>query len=65
MKDHYYLDNASTTWPKPEPVYRFMDIFFRSHGVNPGRAGHTLGHRGGADDLRDPPPARAVLRVSR
>ena len=42
MKEHYYLDNASTTWPKPEPVYRFMDAFFRSHGVNPGRAGHTL-----------------------
>ena len=41
MKEHYYLDNASTTWPKPEPVYRFMDAFFRSHGVNPGRAGHT------------------------
>ena len=42
MKEHYYFDNASTTWPKPEPVYRFMDTFFRSHGVNPGRAGHTL-----------------------
>ena len=42
MKEHYYLDNASTTWPKPEPVYRFMDGFFRSHGVNPGRAGHAL-----------------------
>ena len=42
MKEYYYLDNASTTWPKPEPVYRFMDAFFRSHGVNPGRAGHTL-----------------------
>ena len=42
MKEHYYLDNASTSWPKPEPVYRFMDAFFRSHGVNPGRAGHTL-----------------------
>ena len=41
MKEHYYLDNASTTWPKPEPVYRFMDAFFRSHGVNPGRSGHT------------------------
>ena len=42
MKEHYYLDNASTTWPKPEPVYQFMDAFFRSHGVNPGRAGHSL-----------------------
>ncbi|MDP6708673.1 MAG: aminotransferase class V-fold PLP-dependent enzyme [Alphaproteobacteria bacterium] len=43
MKDNYYLDNAATTWPKPEPVYDFMDRFFRSHGVNPGRAGHQLG----------------------
>ena len=38
MKDNFYFDNAATTWPKPEPVYRFMDQFFRSHGVNPGRA---------------------------
>ncbi|WP_025770310.1 aminotransferase class V-fold PLP-dependent enzyme [Thioalkalivibrio sp. HK1] len=42
MKEHYYFDNASTSWPKPEPVYRFMDEFFRSYGVNPGRSGHSL-----------------------
>lgn len=42
MKDNYYFDNAATTWPKPEVVYGFMDRFFRSHGVNPGRSGHTL-----------------------
>lgn len=42
MKENYYFDNAATTWPKPEPVYQFMDSFFRSHGVNPGRGGHTL-----------------------
>lgn len=42
MKDNYYFDNAATTWPKPEEVYQFMDSFFRSHGVNPGRSGHTL-----------------------
>jgi len=42
MKDNYYFDNAATTWPKPEPVYEFMDSFYRSHGVNPGRSGHTL-----------------------
>lgn len=42
MKDHYYFDNASTSLPKPETVYRFMDAFFRSHGVNPGRGGHSL-----------------------
>ncbi|MBT5264074.1 MAG: aminotransferase class V-fold PLP-dependent enzyme [Rhodospirillaceae bacterium] len=42
MKDNYYLDNAATTLPKPESVYQFMDSFYRSHGVNPGRAGHVL-----------------------
>jgi len=42
VKDNYYFDNAATTWPKPEPVYSFMDSFFRSHGVNPGRSGHAL-----------------------
>ncbi len=42
MKEHYYLDNAATTWPKPETVYATMDSFFRGYGVNPGRAGHEL-----------------------
>ena len=37
-----YLDNAATTWPKPEPVYREMDRFFRRDAGNPGRAGHRL-----------------------
>jgi len=43
VKENYYFDNAATTWPKPEPVYQFMDKFFRAHGVNPGRAGHQMG----------------------
>ena len=42
MKEHFYFDNAATTLPKPEPVYQFMDQFFRTHGVNPGRSGHEL-----------------------
>jgi len=42
VKENYYFDNAATTWPKPEVVYEFMDQFFRSHGVNPGRGGHVL-----------------------
>ena len=37
-----YFDNAATAWPKPESVYKFMDEFFRSHGVNPGRSGYDL-----------------------
>ena len=42
MKEQFYLDNAATTWPKPEVVYTEMDQFFRSFGVNPGRAGHEM-----------------------
>jgi cysteine desulfurase family protein len=37
-----YLDNSATSYPKPEPVYAFMDGFYRSHGVNPGRSGFDL-----------------------
>ena len=37
-----YFDNAATGWPKPENVYRFMDEFYRSHGINPGRSGYDL-----------------------
>lgn len=42
MKEHAYFDNAATSWPKPPEVYAFMDSFFRSHGVNPGRSGSLL-----------------------
>lgn len=42
MKEHHYLDNAATTWPKPDVVYTTMDSFFRNCGVNPGRAGYEL-----------------------
>ena len=37
-----YLDNAATSWPKPESVYRAMDEFLRAGGGNPGRGGHTM-----------------------
>jgi len=43
MKDNYYFDNAATSWPKPEAVYRAMDDCSRRFAVNPGRAGHSLG----------------------
>lgn len=35
-----YLDNAATSFPKPEPVYRGMEEFVRAAGANPGRGGH-------------------------
>lgn len=35
--DVIYMDNAATTWPKPEAVYQAMDNFNRKLGANPGR----------------------------
>jgi cysteine desulfurase/selenocysteine lyase len=37
-----YLDNAATSWPKPEIVYETMDRFLREKGANPGRSGHDM-----------------------
>ncbi len=37
-----YLDNAATSWPKPESVYQAMEEFLRSSGGNPGRGGHSM-----------------------
>ncbi len=42
MSNLIYLDNAATSFPKPEETYVFMDQFYRSHGVNPGRSGYDL-----------------------
>ena len=37
-----YLDNAATSWPKPENVYETMAGFLREKGGNPGRGGHSM-----------------------
>ena len=37
-----YLDNAATSWPKPETVYQAMDDFMRRGAGNPGRSAHDL-----------------------
>lgn len=37
-----YLDNAATSFPKPEQVYTAMDTFARTSLANPGRAGHKM-----------------------
>ncbi|HQK94070.1 MAG TPA: aminotransferase class V-fold PLP-dependent enzyme [Armatimonadota bacterium] len=37
-----YLDNAATTFPKPEGVYSAMDRFLRTSCANPGRSGHRM-----------------------
>jgi cysteine desulfurase family protein len=37
-----YLDNAATTFPKPESVYSAVSEAFRECSGNPGRSGHKL-----------------------
>ncbi|HXG09572.1 MAG TPA: aminotransferase class V-fold PLP-dependent enzyme [Gemmataceae bacterium] len=37
-----YLDNAATSFPKPETVYQTLDRFARQSLANPGRAGHKM-----------------------
>src|SRR5436305_12112706 len=37
-----YLDNAATSFPKPEAVYAALDHFARHSLANPGRAGHKM-----------------------
>ncbi len=37
-----YLDNAATSFPKPEAVYIEMDKCSRTYCANPGRGSHTM-----------------------
>lgn len=37
-----YLDNAATSFPKPEAVYKSVDHILRNVGGNPGRASHRM-----------------------
>lgn len=40
MYDRIYLDNAATSWPKPEAVYRAVDHYQRELGGPNGRSGY-------------------------
>jgi cysteine desulfurase family protein len=40
-----YLDNAATTYPKPEPVYEVMDSFYRQFGGNAGRGANPMARK--------------------
>jgi len=37
-----YLDNAATSFPKPEAVYQALDGFARTKLANPGRSSHRM-----------------------
>ncbi|MBM3790790.1 MAG: aminotransferase class V-fold PLP-dependent enzyme [Acidobacteria bacterium] len=42
MDQMIYLDNAATSFPKPDIVHDTVRDFYRSNGVNPGRSGSDL-----------------------
>ena len=37
-----YLDNAATSFPKPESVYKDVSDTLRKYGSSPGRGGHKM-----------------------
>ena len=47
-----YLDNAATSFPKPERVYEEVDRCLREYCANPGRGGHELSIRAGMSVLK-------------
>ncbi len=40
----YYLDNAATTFPKPQKVRTAIADALMHYGANPGRGGHTMAY---------------------
>ncbi len=42
-----YLDNAATTFPKPQSVLRAVNEAMSLYGANPGRGGHSLTMKAG------------------
>lgn len=45
MEQEIYLDNAATTFPKPECVYQAMDEAGRNYAVNAGRGSYALAQK--------------------
>lgn len=40
-----YLNNAATTWPKPEAVYQAVDFYLRNFGASQGRGSFKLSQK--------------------
>jgi len=69
-----YLDNAATTYPKPEYVYRAADEFYRRYGGNAGRGANPFARKNAeliaetramlADWLGAPAPERVIFAPS-
>lgn len=55
----HYLDNASTTWPKPDSVYKTLDQSFR--GLFSPKRGNSKASRLGGQQLQDARQTLATL----
>ncbi len=74
VKSIIYLDNAATTFPKPDCVYEATDTFYRRYGGNAGRGGNPLAKAGSrllaetrqqlAEWLNVPLPERVIFTPS-
>ena len=74
VEDLAYLDNAATTYPKPERVYQIADEFYRRCGGNAGRGANPLARKGEemiaearamlSDWLGAPSPERVIFTPS-
>jgi len=42
MSEMIYFDNAATSWPKPDVVFKSMQYFLEKIGGSPGRSGHRM-----------------------
>lgn len=42
-----YMDNAATSWPKPECVYNAVINCMKKYAANPGRSGHNMSLQAG------------------
>ena len=42
-----YLDNAASSWPKPDCVTKAMENYLKDFSANPGRSGHKLARLAG------------------
>ena len=47
-----YLDNAATTFPKPQQVTNAVNYALKNYGANPGRSGHTMSIAGAEEIYR-------------
>ena len=55
LEENIYLDNAATTFPKSEAVYKAMDDANRRFAVNAGRGSYKLAREANAiiDDTKE------------